>query len=219
MHVTMTVVADDGLATTAKQDRAPGASGEMPLMVDRFVIEDELGAGGMGRVYVAYDPTLDRRVALKLVRDRLGINIERAHERMAREARAMARLRHPNVVTVHEVGTYRGSLFIVMEYVAGGTLRGWLEREPEPDWRAVVDMYLLAGRGLAAAHDAGIVHRDFKPDNVLVGDDGRVLVGDFGIANRQDDAPDGERVDAGASPPRLTHAGAVLGTPPYMAPE
>ena len=197
-------------------ERTPDESGEMPLMVDRFVIEDELGSGGMGRVYVAYDPTLDRRVAVKLLRDRLHMDLDRAHERMAREARAMAKLRHPNVVTVHEVGTDRGGVYIVMEYVAGATLRGWRERTPDADWRQVIAMYALAGRGLVAAHDAGLVHRDFKPDNVLVGDDGRVLVGDFGIANIE---PSRDPTDDTPTPARLTRHGALLGTPPYMAPE
>ncbi|HUJ59957.1 MAG TPA: serine/threonine-protein kinase [Kofleriaceae bacterium] len=192
--------------------------GEMPMMVDRFVIEDELGAGGMGRVYVAYDPTLDRRVAVKVLRDRVGVDVEQAHARMAREARAMARLRHPHVVTVHEVGTDRHGLYIVMEYVAGGTLRGWLARTPASSWQEIVAMYVLAGRGLVAAHAAALVHRDFKPDNVLVGDDGRVLVGDFGIANVYGAEPAREPSSAEPGAER-TRTGSVMGTPPYMSPE
>src|SRR5262245_46551064 len=114
-----------GLAATVAQnatgrpERRASASGEMPETVDRFLIEDELGAGGMGRVYVAYDPTLDRRVAIKLVRSGVGLDAEKAQTRIAREARAMAKLRHPHVVTVHEVGKHAGGLFIVMEYVEG----------------------------------------------------------------------------------------------------
>ena len=195
-----------GLAETrpAEEGRRPDESGDMPTMVDRFLIEDELGAGGMGRVYVAYDPTLDRKVAVKVLLARIGVDKEKASARMAREARAMARLRHPNVVTVHEVGTPKeGGLFIVMEYVPGGTLRDWQERDPEPTWDQLVQMYTYAGRGLAAAHEAGLVHRDFKPDNVLVGEDGRVQVTDFGIASVR-----------GEQEPRSS-----TGTPPYMAPE
>jgi formylglycine-generating enzyme required for sulfatase activity len=190
----------------------------MPLMVGRFTIEDQLGAGGMGRVYLAYDPTLDRKVALKLIHGE-GDN-ERAHARLAREARAMARLSHPNVVTVHEVGKHEGQLFIVMELVAGGTLRGWLETSADKvDWQPIVDKLVLAGRGLAAAHAAGLVHRDFKPDNVLLDGD-RVLVSDFGIANVYGDTleSDGSSEPASGRAP-LTRTGAILGTPPYMAPE
>ena len=207
-----------GCAETARVAGA-GDSGEMPLMIDRFVIEDELGAGGMGRVYVAYDPSLDRRVAVKVLRDRPGADVEQAHARMAREARAMARLRHPHVVSVHEVGTDDRGVYIVMEYVAGRTLRGWLARDPEPSWQEIVAMYVLAGRGLAAAHDAGLVHRDFKPDNVLVGDDGRVLVGDFGIANVYGAEPVAAVSSGEPTAPRLTRAGSIMGTPPYMSPE
>jgi TolB-like protein len=219
-------VTDDG-ADSAGLGAAPtvrltgtgdDSDGEMPMMVDRFVIEDELGAGGMGRVYVAYDPTLDRRVAVKVLRDHVGVDLEKAHARMAREARAMARLRHPHVVTVHEVGTDRHGVYIVMEYVAGRTLRGWLARTPEPSWKDIVAMYGLAGRGLVAAHDAGLVHRDFKPDNVLVGDDGRVLVGDFGIANVYGAEPAREP-PSGDPSARPARAGSVVGTPPYMSPE
>jgi tetratricopeptide (TPR) repeat protein len=213
--------APNGFAPTIVDgaERAPDESGDMPTMVDRFLIEDELGAGGMGRVYVAYDPSLDRKVAVKLLLKSLGLDRAKAKERMAREARAMAKLRHPNVVAVHEVGTPKeGGVYIVMEYVAGGTLREWLQREPAPDWKQIVQMYTYAGRGLAAAHEAGLVHRDFKPDNVLVGEDGRVQVTDFGIANIGNDVttePPREREQQ----PGLTRAGSVVGTPPYMAPE
>src|SRR5262249_23521259 len=125
----------------------PDDDGDLPHMVDRFVIEDELGAGAMGRVFLAYDPSLDRRVAVKLVRDRPGSDRAASQARIAHEARAMAKLRHPNVVTVHEVGTHGGDLFIVMEYVAGGTLRDWLARSPGATWQQIVAMYALAGRG------------------------------------------------------------------------
>ncbi|MEO8698526.1 MAG: protein kinase [Kofleriaceae bacterium] len=203
---------------TVRERPAAGVDspGDVPWMIDRFVIEEELGAGGMGRVYAAYDPSLDRRVAVKVMRDDFGLDAARGPVRMAREARAMARLQHPNVATVHEVGTHEGRVFIVMEYVAGGTLRGWLKQRPELTWQAIVEMYVQAGRGLAAAHRAGIVHRDFKPDNVLV-DEGRVLVTDFGIANVYADARDpGDSVDV---PIDRSRTGGMAGTPPYMSPE
>jgi tetratricopeptide (TPR) repeat protein len=137
---------------------------------------------------------------------------------MAREARAMAKLRHPNVVAVHEVGLHDDGVFIVMEYVPGSTLRDWLARTPDARWQDIVAIYVQAGRGLAAAHAAGLVHRDFKPDNVMVGADGRVLVTDFGIANIPDDEPDTPGAATG-SDPRLTNTGSLVGTPAYMSPE
>ncbi len=183
--------------------------------VGRFVITGVLGAGGMGEVYAARDPELDRQVAIKVLRPDL---LTRADTRLRREARAMARLSHPNLVAVHEVGVHAGQLFIAMELVAGTTLRTWAVGK---SWREIVRVYRAAGRGLAAAHEAGIVHRDFKPDNVLVGTDGRVAVSDFGLALTDEpdvpDGPDGEppaQVDED-----LTQAGTLLGTLRYMAPE
>ncbi|HTJ44831.1 MAG TPA: serine/threonine-protein kinase, partial [Kofleriaceae bacterium] len=212
--------------------------------VDRYLIVDELGAGGMGVVYKAYDPDLGRLVALKLVR--AGAKA-RAHVRLLREARAIARLSHPNVVAVHDVGELPGDskeIFIAMEFVEGQRLRDWLATPRSQ--RAILDAFLQAARGLAAAHDAGLVHRDFKPDNVLVGLDGRVRVVDFGLARawRDDNEADEdaltlprERLDAdvldqdliptehitAADPADLAHTitppGAAVGTPRYMAPE
>jgi predicted Ser/Thr protein kinase len=196
--------------------RDGSTDGGVPWMVERFVVEHELGAGGMGRVYLAYDPSLDRQVAIKLLRDDPAVDVERAHVRMAREARAMARLRHPNVATVHEVGTHDGQVFIVMEYVAGGTLRDWVT-DARP-WQRIVEMYVRAGRGLEAAHAAGLVHRDFKPDNVLVErDTDRVLVSDFGIAAVYGD--DLTRSADRDEPASVTRTGTKVGTPPYMSPE
>ncbi|HGG58152.1 MAG TPA: tetratricopeptide repeat protein, partial [Nannocystis exedens] len=137
--------------------------------------------------------------------------------RMIREAQALAKLSHANVVTVYEVGEHKGHVFIAMEFVEGRTLRGWLKvyraqlsrRMQKTAWRAIITVFAAAGRGLAAAHDAGIIHRDFKPTNVIVGPKGRVTVLDFGIAI----AP--ERADTGP----LTLAGTIADTPPYMAPE
>ncbi|EDM79940.1 WD-repeat protein [Plesiocystis pacifica SIR-1] len=158
---------------------------ETPVHIGHYTIIGTVGAGGMGVVYVAQDQRLGRRVALKLLRsNRVG---RRARVRLQREAQAMARLAHPNVVTVHEVGEHEDDeLFVAMEFVGGSNLRDWLKAEPRT-WRAIVDTFLQAGEGLAAAHDAGLVHRDFKPDNVLVGDDGRVRVADFGLAQHTPD--------------------------------
>ena len=151
-----------------------------------------LGAGGMGEVYLATDERLRRQVAVKVVRPGAfgaGRAVE-ARDRLLREAQAMARLVHPNVVVVHEAGLSGDDVFVAMEYVEGTTLRGWLAAAPRP-WRDVVRMFVAAGRGLAAAHHAGLVHRDFKPDNVLVGDDGRVRVSDFGLAGPSGAGPSG----------------------------
>ncbi len=179
----------------------------------RYVIESLLGRGGMGAVYLARDPSLDREVALKLHR------VKSAGERLQREAMAMAKLAHPNVVTVFEVTSIDDRLCVAMEYVRGDTLRGWLARKPRR-WREIVALLLEAGGGLAAAHDAGLVHRDFKPENVLVGDDGRPRVGDFGLARvgaLADSAPSRAALTALTTP--MTVTGTVLGTPAYMAPE
>jgi serine/threonine protein kinase/tetratricopeptide (TPR) repeat protein len=145
----------------------------------RYIVVDELGRGGMGVVYRAYDPELDRRLALKLIHhrdpDALG------SERLLREAQALAQLSHPNVVAVYDVGTFGSSVFMAMELVEGTTLRSWL-RETQRSTNEILDVFLAAGEGLAAAHRASIVHRDFKPSNLLIGSDGRVRVADFGLA-------------------------------------
>jgi tetratricopeptide (TPR) repeat protein len=194
--------------------------------IDRYLVLDRIGAGGMGVVYAGYDPELDRKVALKLLRperaDRDGLQGGRGGLRLLREAQAAARLSHPNVVTVFDAGTFGEQVFLAMELVEGPTLRRWLAGARRP-WREVLDRFLAAGRGLAAAHAAGLVHRDFKPDNVLLGRDGRVKVADFGLVRPAGGAADGEGEGA-SSPPSpldvtLTHDGAVLGTPAYMAPE
>jgi eukaryotic-like serine/threonine-protein kinase len=193
--------------------------------VGRFVVLELLGRGGMGEVYAAWDPDLDRRVALKLVR--ADLRADHLQARLKREAQALARLSHPSVITIYEVGAFDHGLFLAMELMDGGSLRAWLRAAPRA-WPEIVDHFERAGQGLAAAHDAGLVHRDFKPDNVLLAADGRARVTDFGLARalEPDDrapapspwAPGSPRVesplDAG-----LTHAGAVLGTPAYMAPE
>src|SRR5262245_38729127 len=155
---------------------------ERGAAVGRYVILDRLGTGGMGVVYSAYDPELDRKVALKLLRpDRGPFSGEAGRLRLLREAQAIARLSHPNVIAVYDTGSFGDQVFVAMEFVEGWTLRQWLE-EKRPAWREVLARFVLAGRGLAAAHAVGLVHRDFKPENVLLGKDGRVRVADFGIA-------------------------------------
>ncbi|HEV8578444.1 MAG TPA: serine/threonine-protein kinase [Thermoanaerobaculia bacterium] len=193
--------------------------------VGRYVILDCIGTGGMGVVYSAYDPELDRKVALKLLRpDRGSSSGEAGRLRLLREAQAIARLSHPNVIAVYDTGSLGDQVFVAMEFVEGWTLRQWLE-EKRPAWREVLARFVLAGRGLAAAHAAGLVHRDFKPDNVLLGKDGRVRVVDFGLARpveKLEAAAEGGDPLSGSggilgSP--LTEGGVALGTPAYMAPE
>jgi len=180
-----------------------------------------LGAGGMGVVFAAYDPQLDRKVALKLLRAGLTYNTKDARTRLRREAQAIAQLSHPNVVAAYDVGTTEeGDLYIAMEFVEGDTLSTWLKKWPRT-WREIIDVFLQAARGLVAAHSVGLLHRDFKPDNVLVGGDGRVRVTDFGLA-RSLIVPDEAarpRPDMAALNVELTATGTVLGTPRYMAPE
>lgn len=187
--------------------------------IGRYVILDVLGEGGMGIVYAAFDPQLDRKVAIKTVQSaRAG---REARERALREAQAMAKLAHPNVVTVHDVGEVNDEVFIAMELVDGVTLDAWLAKEPLHDWRARLATMKFAGRGLAAAHAAGIIHRDFKPGNVLVGNDGRTRVTDFGIARSSAQADSVRRVPAAGAllDQPLTETGSILGTVGYMAPE
>jgi hypothetical protein len=190
--------------------------------IGRFRILREVGAGSMGRVYAALDPELDREVALKILRSNRRDQRDNHRVRITREARAMARLAHPNVITVHEIGAADEQIFIVMELVKGSTLRRWLSDAPR-GWRAVTDVLCAAGRGLAAAHAAGIIHRDFKPANVLVGDDRRARVTDFGLAqlaaNEATLSARMAEIPSDVLPITLTPSGAIVGTPAYMAPE
>ena len=183
-------------------------------MIGRYTVLAREGAGGMGAVYSAYDPQLDRRIAVKLVRtDRLVRGDAGAmRAQVLREAQAMARLNHANVVAVYDVGTLGDELFIAMEYVEGDTLAAWT-RKPGRTWREILACYMLAGEGLAAAHRSGLVHRDFKPDNVLIGDDGRVRVSDFGLASIRASDDSVELATIGTS------TSTAIGTPAYMAPE
>src|SRR5262245_9112153 len=162
--------------TPGSVEGTPPPSPIAPMRVGRFAILRELGVGGMGVVYAAYDERLDRKVAVKLVRTELSdVRPEATRRAMLREAQAMAKVEHPNVITVYEVGELDDQVFVAMELVTGGDLRSWMTSAPRT-WRDVLRICLQAGEGLAAAHRAGLVHRDFKPDNVLVGSDGRVRV-------------------------------------------
>lgn len=186
----------------------------------RYVLGQRLGEGGMGVVFFAHDPELARPVAVKLLHPGLAAEGDPSRARLMREAQAMARLAHPNVVAVYDVGTIGEQLFIAMELVEGMTLRAWLAT---PRSREVILRVLCeAGRGLAAAHDAGLVHRDFKPDNVLVGRDGRARVTDFGVARDATFAAGAPAVGHAVAAPHVhapTERGAIVGTPAYMAPE
>ncbi len=186
--------------------------------IGRYVILRRLGVGGMGEVHLAYDPELDRKVALKLLRGSAGTVDPRG---LLREAQAMAQLRHPNVVTVHDVGEHHGRVYVAMEYVEGVTLGTWTQAERR-GWREVLDKFAAAGRGLQAAHVEELVHRDFKPDNVMVSNAGQVAVMDFGLARPSRSASQPPDVDVGALQDSLLNPateGRFAGTPAYMAPE
>lgn len=212
-----------GEATTrpdpgARREAAGPAAPAEPATVGRFRVTGRLGAGGMGVVYEGVDPTLGRAVALKLV---LAGGGEEGRVRLLREAQAMARVAHPNVVPVYEVGYHEDGVFVAMELVPGQTLGAWAKAEARP-WREALRLLVQAGRGLAAAHDAGVLHRDFKLENVLVGADGRARVLDFGLARAVDlpaEAPAAAGAEGGALDEALTAAGAIMGTPAYMSPE
>ena len=199
--------------------------------IDRYQILGLIGKGGMGAVYKAYDPELDRSIAIKILTalPQEGETASRPQARLMREAQALAKLNHPNVVAVHDVGTYVQGVYIAMEYVKGKTLREWLI-ETKPARKEIIEVFLNAGQGLQAAHSEGIVHRDFKPENVLVGDKGQVKVLDFGLARAlglediSSAHPKPEPIleptsgESLLSAP-LTREGARIGTTVYMAPE
>ncbi|MEM6989355.1 MAG: serine/threonine-protein kinase [Myxococcota bacterium] len=203
--------------------RSSGATpAARPRRIGRFAVLRLLGEGGMGRVWAAYDETLDRKVAIKVVK---GDVSESARQRLRREAQAMARIGHENVVPVYEVGEDDGLQFIAMELVAGVTLAEWQDKH-RGAWRAIVELYTQAAEGLAAAHAQGLVHRDFKPHNVMVDElNGqiRARVQDFGLVRVEGDVETNDRgstaggeLTTGGS---LTKAGSILGSPAYMAPE
>jgi serine/threonine protein kinase len=241
MDVDPSAMTEAGVAGVAATELTPGAQ------VAKYRLDRVLGSGGMGVVWAAFDPDLERAVAIKVLRSIDSVATMRT--RLLREARAMARLKHPNILTVYEVGTDRNRDYIAMELIDGADLDGWLATSPP---RAEVFAALLAaGRGLAAAHAAGLIHRDLKPHNILRGRDGAVYVTDFGLARGQID--DGLelvqtpvaaaavasrahlRANSGTDPgihPRaharpldsvldspLTQTGMLIGTPAYMAPE
>ncbi len=226
----------DSNAATHKHEKISEDSqvGKRPVLsigdrVGRYLVLATLGSGGMGVVFTAYDPQLDRKVALKLLRANLGVNAKEARARLKREAQAIAQLNHPNVVAVYDVGTTDdGDVYIAMEFVEGDTLSTWLKKWPRT-WREILETFQQAGKGLMAAHSVGLLHRDFKPDNVLVGADGRVRVTDFGLARSVflDDSARGSitvdltkpRSEGSALAVDLTATGTVLGTPRYMPPE
>ncbi|HGG57574.1 MAG TPA: serine/threonine protein kinase, partial [Nannocystis exedens] len=229
-------------SATAHSDPQSPENEQVPAQIGRFTVLKLLGSGGMGEVYAAYDPDLDRRVALKVLHAQVSqsSSSSTARARLLREAKALAKLSHPNVVAIYDVGTVNEQIFIAMEFVKGMTLTKWMRQPPEPladgtenkfrAWPDILALFLQAGRGLAAAHKAGIIHRDFKPDNVLLGRDGRIRVVDFGLARA--DGGHAERPDTFADAIkslskrsssvfelRLTRTGGMAGTPAYMAPE
>ena len=228
-------------AGTVPSDRPPTQRDilDRGASVGRYLVLSLLGRGGMSEVYVAYDPDLDRRVALKLMHAARGS--KSARKRLAREARALAKLSHPNVVQVYDVGEHEGDVFLAMELVDGQDLGAWARSSPRPPWQEVLAAYLDAARGLAAAHAEDLIHRDVKPSNIVRGHDGRVRVVDFGlVAGLTEEHAEGpgqlstpeslgrllattDTLPAPASEGSLTSdltaAGALLGTPLYMAPE
>ncbi len=206
----------------AQLGEVAAADVQVSQRIGRYVLLKQLGEGGMGIVFAAYDDQLDRKVALKLLHEaKTGPSDQR--QRMLREAQAMARVSHPNVVHVYDVGELNDRIFISMEYIDGMTLTAW--QEQPRNWTEILDMYRQAGQGLLAAHGNGLVHRDFKPDNVLIDKENHVRVADFGLARLQDSAPpieaapvlsDAEHPLTGAA---LTRPGAISGTPGFMSPE
>ncbi len=207
-------VAEEGLDDTHTSNPGIKMGDEIAVgdEVGRYKVIRRLGQGAMGQVFAAYDPRLDRQVAVKLLRhDVPAVENKPLRARLEREAQALARLSHPNVVAVHDLGDHGDGLFIAMDLVEGQTLSDWLRADHS--WREVQRVFLEAGAGLAAAHRAGLVHRDFKPDNVLVGADGVVRVTDFGVSRRVDTGPASRNEDT------ITGAGSLIGTPMYMSPE
>ncbi len=251
------IAAQDSLPKTlvaAPKEPRPGKSGAAHLTigarVGRYVVVRELGAGGMGVVYAAYDPQLDRKVALKLLLPEVtgdrsrsrSRSLEEARARFVREAHALARLSHPNVVAIYDVGEAEGCVWLAMEHVDGVTLDAWLNESPRTT-SELLEVMIAAGHGLEAAHEAGLLHRDFKPENVMIGRDGRTRVMDLGLARGAGQASVGTTTtqrgpdsaastsaapasvvaasvaSTSASDVRVTRAGALVGSPAYMSPE
>lgn len=237
---------DPASEARAKQRLRQHLFGEQQPRAGRYRLMRRIGAGGSGEVFEAWDQQLQRRVAIKLLRGAMNGGLDERARRLTREAQALARLAHPNIVTVFDVGRCspkmggllgdepEGTVFVVMEYVEGLTLGAWLTSASR-SWREVVAMFLVAARALAAAHAQGIVHRDFKPSNAVIGSDGRLRLLDFGLA-REIDGAAASPEDTGPAPvtvemaevverasshvlAKVTASGAVMGTPSYMAPE
>jgi tetratricopeptide (TPR) repeat protein/predicted Ser/Thr protein kinase len=237
MSLSYDASADETLASAGESaTRRRGERLRRGDTLGRYVVLEPLGEGGMGVVYSCYDPELNRKLAIKLLHNYRGVGTRAlaAEARLLREAQAMAQLSHPNVVTVHDVGTYEDGVYVAMEFVDCLTLKAWVN-EKARSHEEVLEVFLEAGMGLQAAHAKGLIHRDFKPDNVLVAHDGRVLVTDFGLARALDEGPlsdkSGESVvdteggrhhwspNEDALHNSLTQVGSVMGTPAYMAPE
>jgi eukaryotic-like serine/threonine-protein kinase len=201
-------------------------AGAPPLRLGRYELRERIGAGGLGVVYAAFDPELERTIAVKLVRpdQAFGEDAAAAQARLLREAQSMAKLSHHHVIHVYDVGTWGDAVWVAMEFVEGSSLREWLAATRRST-REILDVLIAAGRGLAAAHAAGLVHRDFKPDNVLVDTRGRAYVLDFGLAraveldDRDSAVTLADALGGGDDRATLTRSGALVGTPAYMAPE
>lgn len=215
---------DADVAVELAPDGRVGADG----VVGRYRIGEVIGEGAMGRVHRAYDPDLARDVAIKVVR---GVSSETTRARLLREARALARFEHPNIVPVYDVGIDDDCMYVVMQLLRCETLRAWLA-ERRRSWREIVDVFMAAGRALAVVHEAGLGHRDFKPDNVVITDDGCVKLVDFGLAKCFDDVGarpseladplgtvSGSALGVGSGSETVTRSGVIVGTPAYMAPE
>ena len=194
-----------------------GASAE-PTTVGRFEVREKVGEGGMGAVYRAYDPELEREVALKFLN---AGDSQEERERISREARTLARFSHPNVVTIHEVGSVDEQVYFVMEYLPRGNLSDWIDAHPDGQIDELLDFFLGAAKGLHAAHLQGLVHRDFKPQNILIANDGRALVSDFGVATLGSVLPSASQASMGSTwgEGELTPPTQPAGTPAYMSPE
>ena len=208
--------------------RPTAGSPQEQLVGGRYAIQRMVGRGGMGSVYEAYDESLGRKVAIKVLRGDLVDAAQREEHsaRLLREARLLAAVHHPNVLNVYDVGVFERQVYLAIQYVEGTTLREWI-RDTAPDWRSLLDVYLAVGDGLFAAHKQGLVHRDIKPDNILIDATGRAWLADFGLACAigaqvvVDDTSeaDGEPIDLDLTLSAVTRTGAVMGTPAYMAPE
>jgi tetratricopeptide (TPR) repeat protein len=216
--------------TLAGPGAPPPSASESPLAagqtIGRYIVLAKLGAGGMGVVYAAYDPELDRKVALKMLLGQ-GARGAEGRVRLLREAQALAKFSHPEIVAIHDVGEHRAGVYLAMEFVEGRTLSAWTKDAPRR-WQDVLGVMLAAGRGVAAAHAVGLVHRDLKPDNIMVDEAGRVRVMDFGLTRPQGDLALGR--EAATREPQLisgrellttplTQYGSLVGTPSHMAPE